>query len=77
MSLSNILSVRSGVRQGSILSPSLFNIFINESIVNLRKSHTGCIINRTYLGCCMYADDLIILSVSFWFEGYAHELFAH
>ena len=57
MSLSNTLTVRSGVRQGSILSPSLFNIFINIIIVNLRKSHTGCVINRTYLGCFMYADD--------------------
>ena len=36
--------------------------FINLIIVNLRKSHTGCVINRTYLGCCMYADNLIILS---------------
>ena len=64
MSLSNTLSVRSGIRQGSILSPSLFNNFINLIIVNLRKSHTGCVINRTYVGCCMYADVLIILPAS-------------
>ena len=62
--LSNALYVRSDVRQGSILSPSLHNIFINQIIVNLGKSHTGCIINRTYLSCCMYADDLIILFAS-------------
>ena len=64
MYLSKTLSVRSGVRQGSIISSSLLNIFINLIIVNLRKSHAGCVINRTYLGCCMYAYDLIILSAS-------------
>ena len=62
MYLSNTLSARSGVRQGRILSPSLFNIFINLIIVNLKTSNTGCVINRTYPGCCMYSDDLIILS---------------
>ena len=64
MSLSNTLSVRSGVRQGSIPSPSLFNIFINLIIVNLKKSKTGCIVNRTYLGCCIYGDDLTIYQAS-------------
>ena len=36
----------------------------NLIIVKLKKSNTGCVINRTYPGCCMYADDLIILSQS-------------
>ena len=80
MSLSNTSSVHSGVRQGSILCPSLFNIFINLSIVNLKKSNTGCFINRTYLGCCTFGDDSIILSASL--SGLkamliAHELFTH
>ena len=64
MSHSNTVYVRSGIRQGRILSPSLFIIFINLIIVCLRKAHTGCVINRTYLGCCMYANDLIILYAS-------------
>ena len=33
-------------------------------IVNLKKFNTGWIINRTYLGCCMYENKLIILSAS-------------
>ena len=64
MSFSKSLHVGSGVRQGGVLSPSLFNIFINSMIVNLRKLNQGCHINNTFLGCCMYADDLIVLSAS-------------
>ena len=62
MSFSNTLSVCSGVRQVSILSPSLFNIFINQIIVIL-KSLTPVVL-LTYLCCSMYVYDLIILSAS-------------
>ena len=76
LSLSNTLTVHSSVRQGSILSPSLFNIFINLIIVNLKKFNTDCVIYRTYLGCWMYEDNLIILSASL--SGLkAHKLFTH
>jgi len=34
--------VGSGVRQGSCLSPTIFNVFMNAFIVNLRKSDIGC-----------------------------------
>src|SRR5437867_11624927 len=56
--------IHSGVRQGSILSTLLFNCYANELILNLRKSDLGCKLHNLYVGCIMYADDLILLSAS-------------
>ena len=78
MYLSNASSVRSDVRQRNTLGPSLLNIFMNLIIVNLKKFNTGCIINTTYIGCCMYADDLINLSSSLsGLKVYSHTLFTY
>lgn len=62
--LSQFFQVKSGVRQGSILSPALFNVFINVLVVRLRVSGFGCHINSVFLGCILYADDIILLSAS-------------
>ena len=56
--------VSCGVRQGGILSPSAFNTFFNLLIVNLRLKNVGCTIGNNYLGCVLYADDIILFSAS-------------
>ena len=62
--LSNIVYVSSGVRQGSLLSPALFTLSVNMFTVKMRELNAGCCINGTFVGCIMYADDLIVLSAS-------------
>ena len=60
--LSAVFSIGSGVRQGGTLSPALFNLFINVIIVNLLQSGYGCRVQQIYVGCIVYADDIILLS---------------
>ena len=51
-----------GVRKGSSLSPALFTLFVNMFIVKMRELNAGCGVNCSFVGCIMYADDLIVLS---------------
>ena len=56
----------SGVREGGILSPILFNLYVDCIIIALRKSDYGCHLRHLYVGCFMYADDLILLPASIY-----------
>jgi len=59
--ISNFFHVTSGVgvRQGGILSPVLFTVFVNLIVVRLKDCGFGCVIICMYVGCIMYADDII------------------
>ena len=61
---SNWFPVRSGVRQGSVLSPKLFTVFMNIFILNIRNQDLGCYVNFSLVSCILYADDVILLSAS-------------
>jgi len=63
--ISKKFKVRAGVRQGSILSPFLFTLYIDNLISQLHSSGYGCYIGDIFLGCFVYADDILLLSNSF------------
>ena len=61
---SDFFNVYCGLRQGGILSPILFNVYVDELISLLKNRKLGCYVGMYYVGYLMYADDLILLSVS-------------
>ena len=63
-SLSAMLRVKSGVRQGGVLSPYLFNVYADVFIKNIVTKNVGCHIGHTCMACMMYADDILLMSAS-------------
>ena len=62
--LSTPFTVGNGVRQGGLLSPAFFNLYMDDLSVQLNKCRTGCMIGNTLVNHFMYADDLAIISPS-------------
>ena len=62
--LDDTFNVTCGVRQGGVLSPYLFSAYMDELICKLRASGFGLHIGNIFVGCIMYADDIMLLSSS-------------
>jgi Reverse transcriptase (RNA-dependent DNA polymerase) len=54
--------VHNGVKQGGILSPVLFCVYIDGLLNRLADCHVGCYIGSNFLGALAYADDIVLLA---------------
>jgi len=59
--LSNEFPILNGVRQGGVLSPLLFCVYIDDLLLRLSKSGVGCYLGRTFVGALAYADDVVLV----------------
>ena len=60
---SDTISVCNGIKQGGILSPKLFNIYVDVLSQQLNKVMVGCCMNSKVIYHIYYADDLVLLSL--------------
>ena len=54
---SQLFSVSNAARQGGIMSPILFNVYMDNLSLELNKALCGCNINGVYVHNLIYADD--------------------
>ena len=59
---SDYYNVSNGVKQGGVLSPVLFSIYIDELLLRLRNANIGCYIGNIFMGALAYADDVALLA---------------
>ena len=59
---SSVFRLTNGTRQGSVLSPVLFSVYLDDLLVELRSLQLGSHIGGLWYGACGYADDLILLA---------------
>lgn len=62
--LSESFSTKTGVKQGCILSPTLFSLYINDLIHLFDASCDQVQVGDIFTSCLMYADDIVLLSNS-------------
>ena len=62
--LSNSFSVPAGVKQGGVLSPRLFAVYIDDLMKRLRKKGFGCHIINIFVAAILFADDLCLMAPS-------------
>ena len=62
--LSTRIAMQNGVKQGGVLSPTLFCIYFDEVLRRLAKSGIGCHVRHLAYAAIGYADDVILLSPS-------------
>ena len=61
---SHPFSTRQGVKQGAVLSPLLYRLFVNDLLLELEHSGLSVRIGSVFCGAPMYADNHILIACS-------------
>ena len=72
--MSSKFQVTNGVRQGGVLSPLLFDVYVNELSELLNKSGIGGNLGGTMINHMLYAGDIHVCIVSLSSSGLQHLL---
>ena len=56
--------IDAGVRQGGVLSPDLYSIYVDDLLIKLKSSGKGCYFCAMFAAALFYADDMALISPS-------------
>ena len=62
--INEIININIGVKQGGILSPYLFNFYIDDLLNEISNAQLGCRMGNKSITALAYCDDIVILSRS-------------
>ena len=51
-----------GAKQGGILSPDFFAIYINDLIIMLKAVGIGCHLIELFIACLLFADNMLLIA---------------
>ena len=58
--------VSNGVKQGGVITPVMFNLYLYNLVISLKQSGLGRHINGTYMGALGYADAVTLTCPSLY-----------
>ena len=61
---SDSFPVTNGIRQGGVLSPILFTLYMDDLLMDLKSQGVGCFWDSFFAGALCYADDFVVLAPS-------------
>ena len=61
---SDYFSVVNGVKQGAVLNPVRFCVYIDDLLLLLKKAGFGCHIGARFVGALAYADNIVLVAPS-------------
>ena len=61
---SEFFPIGNGVKQGGILSPLLFNVYMDNLNLQLHRQSIGCSVGSTVENHMLYADDVVLFAPS-------------
>ena len=61
-SFSNYFDTLTGTKQGGVLSPKLFTLYMDELVERLKQRGVGCHLIDLFVACLLYADDLCLIA---------------
>jgi len=74
--VSSSFSIGNGTKQGRILSPFLFSVYLRDLIMTIMSARVGCNVGGLFVNILAYADDVVLLAPSSWAMQYLINLLA-